>query len=97
MVNAGGIRLFDFPADDFHRAVHHAVLFGERFGQDGKCRRQPAVGEHRCQFAAFSEPVDLFPDDADRFFFSFLRMEVELLVCQMSFQMVLFGTRSATV
>ena len=68
MVDAKGICFFYFPADDLHRAVDHAVLFGERLRQDSKSCRQPAIGEKGGQVASLAETVDLALDDTDGLF-----------------------------
>ena len=65
MVDARGICFFYFPADDLHRAVDHAVLFGEWLRQDSKSCRQPAIGEKGGQVASLAETVYLGLDDPD--------------------------------
>lgn len=72
MVDAGGVGLLHFAADDLHRAVDHAVLLGERFRQDGEGGRQPTVGEEGGQVASLAETVYLRLDDPDRFLASFV-------------------------
>ena len=72
MVDAKGICFFYFPADDLHRAVDHAVLFGERLRQDSKSCRQPAIGEKGGQVASLEETVYLGLDDPDCLLASFI-------------------------
>lgn len=91
MADAGGIRFFYFSADDLHRAVDHAVLFGEWLRQDGKGSGQPAVGEKGGQVASLAETADLGLDDPDRLFAPLIGREIEMLVRQMLLQAVLVG------
>ena len=60
--DAGGVGFLYLAPDDLHGAVYHAVLLGERLGEDGEGGRQPTIREHTRQVASLAETVDLALD-----------------------------------
>lgn len=43
--DTGGVGFLYLAPDDLHGAVYHAVLLGERLGEDGEGSRQPTIRE----------------------------------------------------
>lgn len=81
--DTGGVGFLYLAPDDLHGAIYHAVLLGERLGEDGEGGRQPTIREHTRQVASLAETVDLALDDTDGLFSALIAREVQILVGQM--------------